>query len=1731
MILQKDNVYEFTYVRTFQTRNGITFFEVSLDNENYNVFPRPYQIENPPQTIKCKVRDIEENGYVKLTQDYDWIIGSYFKNNEFYEFIVMGEERIVESGQMLFKVKHEETGLDFNYLEQEDDTIILGQRIRCRVSVKTDIQGIHKVRLYSGNRSMDGYRPEEVFALIEHSELYSEFYENLVVDTDNLEDVFDEMIDKVENNNRLWIFDYIRILKAKASLYCNSDNQDLEKAIQCNYLILDLENWMLESDFMSNFSPATRAENLVKAETTISNAESDIEALNLVKDNKHIEFINELLARLKARKVIRKKESVYRKLFKILSTDQNLFDNHLKEIAEVISITSNEVIDVDYLNMIVSKFNWVVKEKKKQLNISIHYQRNQELDPQQLTSLVICIGILITIYQKEESLIPDTNFNIRTAFTDLCKYLSLLTTPEKGRMLMSKALSVVVSKDPVIPINGSKLIDIDNNVESFIDSVLQIEVEVREDTLCTSVNNVQIQYQNGELLIIPTFKKVRILIEPKKVYNIPNTNIFICSMDPSSTEWEKDNDVSYYKSQWANIQDINCLNISRPKENDEVRVKVKMENTQPYGVFCYIDKMLTKEDGLITKYDYLNGLVDCENMPIYFKGGLTLPARIHYNSKNQINLSIKDYLYDLSYEIASQIGDTEQVAVCLKKAGKDAWFITNNHMLCRAKLKMSHSVKEGACYRCFYNNEEYEVPGINILGPSSEEYDSLTLLQDQLKKLAKKYKSIKEYNPTAKGLPRILLIIDNYIRLANDDVVRYNLYHVAKLISTAESSELANYYSARINYINALNSIAVNSEIGLDIAEATDDISSRFPSLQEQSEVLSILKALGSEDELSYLFAVANNDDKTALITKLSRLVLASNLMSLYGAPNHITDGIRKFIVSELGAYTPTQYITESEEAIEEDVTETDNKYYGIENQLQEFKTSVVYFAGDNSANPKEQFKVILRTITGFLNAKGGVLWIGVADNGYASGIEPDLMYFDANTDKYERLIRHEIVKSLDKDINGTISIEFLEDAGKTICKITIPPYFRPVSYNDEFYIRQGNETRIISGNALIMFIERRLHDKRQGITQSIPSQEFDIDMHVEEGNPSDDDTPRSIIDIDNEGEITSAGRLAQETTGLAYLNMYIDGTYMLTDFPVKDTKVLFSEKIPTENCESLSLLLCYNNGCVNRMNIPTILCKQYNYRYSNGLYKNADLMKAFIADESDYVSLVSTAIDKKYIKVYPIADISDHTSIGLKGNQIISQNFHTIESWNIIEGKYIGYVEKLVYTSRSGIGKNINSSYYNEERQWLINYFRGLRNFDEKNVAEISNEPTEERTKKDILVKAIEERSESGIQTFLIGCEGHEIHRYRDIVTEVLLDPKFRGESFWFAARCLMSTHPGIFRRTLTSVVKEVNNISLFKTSESNISSACKLFLGDEDKIVQALEFFDSIKEILPIDIKVSLISTGRVINTPEGYKLLFKVLDANINQKIHILSQCNSNAGLYTLYDVLSKHEREYGLSSVKRINNISNVLNELQKTDEGNITYNIIQKTVYHIESAMSNNDTHKYLIGGFETFNTALIKLRQRKEHKELLKSIGDNLNKKVTARVMHIFNDIAMCTTTDGFKAILPAACSSTTLKEAALISCYVTWIDFKENVLFLTTEKDIRFNKRDYNFVSVGDELEVRFAILNNTAVPSVLGCSWLKAKVDRYPRNFDFRKKYTVRVSEVLSFNSCIINNLSEVK
>lgn len=94
-------------------------------------------------------------------------------------------------------------------------------------------------------------------------------------------------------------------------------------------------------------------------------------------------------------------------------------------------------------------------------------------------------------------------------------------------------------------------------------------------------------------------------------------------------------------------------------------------------------------------------------------------------------------------------------------------------------------------------------------------------------------------------------------------------------------------------------------------------------------------------------------------------------------------------------------------------------EWFGDEGENLEFKTSIVFppaRKGHESPqpNPDEQIWAILKTINGFLNSvHGGILLIGVNDNGNATGIEKDVewlsskhLLFEPTPDRYQQYVK-----------------------------------------------------------------------------------------------------------------------------------------------------------------------------------------------------------------------------------------------------------------------------------------------------------------------------------------------------------------------------------------------------------------------------------------------------------------------------------------------------------------------------------------------------------------------------------------------------------------------------------------------------------------------------------------------------------------------------------------------------
>jgi predicted HTH transcriptional regulator len=144
-----------------------------------------------------------------------------------------------------------------------------------------------------------------------------------------------------------------------------------------------------------------------------------------------------------------------------------------------------------------------------------------------------------------------------------------------------------------------------------------------------------------------------------------------------------------------------------------------------------------------------------------------------------------------------------------------------------------------------------------------------------------------------------------------------------------------------------------------------------------------------------------------------------------------------------------------------------------------ELKSTARWDLREEKRNPDLE-AVIRSTVAGFLNAHGGTLLIGVADDGSIIGLEPDYRTFSKkpNRDGFTLFLTDLLLSAMGKDLATSIRTTFHEVEGKDVCQVTIAAGPRPVflkeGADDFFYLRAGNSTRRLSTREAVQYCKTR---------------------------------------------------------------------------------------------------------------------------------------------------------------------------------------------------------------------------------------------------------------------------------------------------------------------------------------------------------------------------------------------------------------------------------------------------------------------------------------------------------------------------------------------------------------------------------------------------------------------------------------------------------------------------------
>lgn len=121
----------------------------------------------------------------------------------------------------------------------------------------------------------------------------------------------------------------------------------------------------------------------------------------------------------------------------------------------------------------------------------------------------------------------------------------------------------------------------------------------------------------------------------------------------------------------------------------------------------------------------------------------------------------------------------------------------------------------------------------------------------------------------------------------------------------------------------------------------------------------------------------------------------------------------------------------------------------------------------------------VAKTITGFMNYRGGNLLIGVADNGENLGLQEDFATLKhRNRDGFERSLVDLVTTRLGGDKCSLVHCVFYKIHGKDICRVVVEPSTKAVYCHDgkvpKYYVRTGNGTRELNIQEALAHIAER---------------------------------------------------------------------------------------------------------------------------------------------------------------------------------------------------------------------------------------------------------------------------------------------------------------------------------------------------------------------------------------------------------------------------------------------------------------------------------------------------------------------------------------------------------------------------------------------------------------------------------------------------------------------------------
>ncbi len=1078
----KNQVQDFMVIKDFGDNES--FFRLVTPGGEVQLEKLAFQRSRPlPDTLSCRVRAYDGNRPILLHNTARYVSEFYADGHQRgldFEFQVQKQPDKFHPYYLL----SDKYGLNFK-LHDTSSILATGQKVLCHFD-RLDANGF-SVRRSSTDTNLPMLRIKD---LMKGASLYNKItprdFELLLHNTPELSAAADDY----DQGRPVWILAAIRAVDANIAQWFVSNvksvsSERVDNLLKAYYKIC---LYLLQgSSFLRNLSPSERRRLQELLSGQIERLETYTEALKAISKGYSEEFVLRILKNLKESGFLFHPQVQLSVMMTIFRVMPELVNSSLRNIFDTIMEWNPETwMEEPFRRAFVDQLEIFIADTITE--VDTFEQPTTVAETKKVENVLTAIAI-----QRALSNFTD-RIDLRMNMAAFYRFISVLR-PAKADSLLNKSFLTLMGVRLPVDFTWNDIKETSMMMtRAAVDAPANAKISA-DATKYFASGNVMVEVGRDGITISRTDDPTELSAVPNSMIDWPETKIRInagYSLTPSKLK-----QLDKHREFWNAIEEKLFAQAPRkvdiaavkhtPDIDDRLIIKVERVTPTPNGYLmnCIIDDPIYEGRGLL----YSKEVVDYRMRDISigtFRNSsgqpLRLPAVVSdIDDNDNLIFSLKPYTGDKIHEIAS-VGDSA-LCVIAKENSQNTYSAISERgygLFIRRDGDIPH-LRNGDVIRytvtdhniytkdVYGQYEEGPLDGLFVENNRCVHSLMLAIAEPEDETQVEEVQFDDDEAMTAAEMGQLIeLLRYKAISVRHNLLKTFDCLSLARLLALiAGNSESANVIYAHLRVLELYQSFDKNRQIFHADIGYVADIAPDSPLIDNLCRRLQIVASLGNPADNSSLWDIVHNTSNTESYKELAQMVLSFNFLDELNHDDPAAARIKDKIARMLNVVSEQR----------------DLKYYGSESQYVEFKSSLVYPAskgksGISAADPDRQEFEILHIIAGFLNTRGGTLYIGVGDDHYERGLADDFSFYEKasglsiqrrnirTTDNLANYLQQLIDRSFTiKDIVGnSIAGEYAktgvdDEAHKGVVMVKVDPCPHVVYLDGQIYARHGAKT------------------------------------------------------------------------------------------------------------------------------------------------------------------------------------------------------------------------------------------------------------------------------------------------------------------------------------------------------------------------------------------------------------------------------------------------------------------------------------------------------------------------------------------------------------------------------------------------------------------------------------------------------------------------------------------------